>query len=69
MYYDPSGKFAISTLVIIGFFVGAGIGSGASIIGQAAANDWNFNSINWVQVGLDGFLGGVGGALSMSPLG
>ena len=68
MYADPSGEFAISTLIIIGFFVGAGIGTGASIIGQAAENDWSFNSINWVQVGLDGFLGGVSGALSMSPL-
>lgn len=69
MYSDPSGNFAITTLVLIGFGVGLFIGAGASAIGQAASNNWNFNDINWIQVGLDGVLGGISGALSMSPLG
>ena len=69
MYSDPSGHFAltISVLVLIGFGIGASIGATSSIVSQGIQN--GFNNINWWQVGLDSLIGGISGALSMSPLG
>lgn len=69
MFADPSGHFAITTLILIGLGVGAFIGAAASVVGQAATNNWDFSKINPWQVVLDGVLGGISGALSMSPLG
>ena len=68
MATDPTGRFVLSltALILIGFFVGAAIGSGASIISQGIDDGWD--NINWWQVGLDGLIGGLGGALAMSGL-
>lgn len=67
--YDPTGGFVLSltALILIGFGVGATVGVGASIVSQGISKGWD--NINWWQVGLDGLLGGVGGALAMSGLG
>lgn len=68
MYCDPSGKFAISAL-IIGVVAGMIIGGGASLITQAASNDWDWNSINYGLVINDAIFGGISGALAVSGLG
>ena len=69
MYVDPTGNFVLSltTLILIGFGVGATISVGASIISQGIDKGWS--NINWWQVGLDGLIGGISGALSMTGLG
>lgn len=61
MYVDPNGHFTISALILIGLGVGATVGAGASIVSQGISNGWE--NINWWQVGLDGLVGGLGGAL------
>ena len=68
MYSDPSGNFAISVL-IVGVVAGMIIGGGASMITQAASNDWNWNSINYGLVINDAIFGGISGALAVSGLG
>ena len=66
--FDPTGRFVLSltALILIGFGVGVVVGAGASIISQGIDKGWN--NINWWQVGLDGLIGGVSGALAMSGL-
>ena len=68
MYSDPSGKFAISAL-IIGVVVGMIIGAGTSVVTQAASNDWDFTNINYGLVINDAIFGGISGALAVSGLG
>ncbi len=67
MYYDPSGCLAISTMLLISIGVGFLIGAGSSAVCQGIEK--GFDDINWLQVGLDGVIGGIGGALAMSGLG
>ena len=68
MYTDPNGNFVLSltALILIGFGVSATISVGASIISQGIDKGWG--NINWWQVGLDGLIGGISGALSMTGL-
>lgn len=68
MYTDPNGNFVLSltALILIGFGVSAAISAGASIISQGIDKGWD--NINWWQVGLDGLIGGISGALSMTGL-
>ena len=67
--FDPSGHFAltVTALVWISFGVSALVGAGASIISQGIATNWQ--DINALQVIWDAGIAGIGGALSMSPLG
>ena len=69
MYADPSGCFAltVTALVWIAFGVSALVGATASVISQEIATDWQH--INVLQVIWDAGIAGIGGALSMSPLG
>ena len=62
MYADPSGHFAISTL-IIGAIIGAAVGFGTSVLSQSLMGD---KEINWGQVALDTVMGGISGALGAS---
>ena len=69
MYADPTGHFALTAtaLVWIVFVFSAFVGVTASVISQGIATDWQ--NINVLQVVLDAGIAGIGGALSMSPLG
>ena len=67
MFTDETGEFAISLLILISAGIGVAIGAGTSIVSQGLSNGWD--NINWWQVGLDGALGGISGALAMSGLG
>ena len=75
MYTDPSGHFAISTLLIgmaIGFGAGAALGAGFAIAEQAYnGGDWNWDlsSWNWGQIALSALGGGIAGAISSISLG
>ena len=64
MYADPSGHFAISTL-IIGAIIGAAVGFGTSVLSQSLMGD---KEINWGQVALDTLMGGISGALGASGI-
>ena len=66
MYIDPSGELVIS-LLIIGFFIGAGVAGGISIVAQGLTVGWD--NINWWQVGLDALIGGISGAFAATGLG
>ncbi|MBO5285542.1 MAG: RHS repeat-associated core domain-containing protein [Clostridia bacterium] len=66
MYTDPSGNFAISTL-IIGAIVGIVIGAVSSTISQGLNKGWD--NINGWQVLLDATIGGISGALGASGVG
>jgi len=66
MYSDPSGKFAIS-LLIIGFVIGVIVGSTASVVSQGITNGWD--NINGWQVALDGTIGGISGLLAFTGIG
>ena len=69
MYADPTGHFALTAtaLVWIAFVFSAFVGVTASVISQGIATDWQ--NINVLQVIWDAGIAGIGGALSMSPLG
>ena len=69
MYADPTGHFALTAtaLVWIAFGASAFVGATASVISQGIATDWK--NINALQVIWDAGIAGIGGALSMSPLG
>ena len=70
MYSDGSGHVAIlATLLALGMgaLIGASVGGVASIISQSLSND--NGEINWKQVGLDAFFGGVSGLVSCSGIG
>ena len=54
-YVDPTGHVAIS-LLLIGFFVGAAVGFGGSVVSQGITNGWD--NINWWQAGFDALIGG-----------
>ncbi|CDR31470.1 Uncharacterised protein [Acholeplasma oculi] len=66
MYFDPSGRVAIS-LLIAGFIVGALVASTASVISQGTTNGWD--RINVWQVLLDGSIGGISGLLAFTGIG
>lgn len=68
MYFDPSGNFAITAL-IVGVLAGMIIGAGTSIVTQAASNHWDWNDINYGLVINDAIFGGISGALAVSGLG
>lgn len=68
MYSDPSGRFAISAL-IIGVIVGAVIGGGSSIVTQLSSNGGNWDNINYGLVINDAIFGGISGAIAVSGLG
>lgn len=68
MYFDPSGNFAITAL-IVGVVAGMIIGAGTSIVTQAASNHWDWNDINYGLVINDAIFGGISGALAVSGLG
>lgn len=57
MIIDPSGKFAIS-LLVVGFIDDAVMGETASVVSQGITNGWD--NINGWQVALDGTIGGLG---------
>ena len=65
MKVDTDGNFAIS-LLLIGFAVGAAVGAGVSVVSQGLENGWD--NINWLQVGVDGLLGGINGMLAATGL-
>ena len=66
MNVDPSGHVAIS-LLLIGFFVGAAVGFGGSVVSQGITNGWD--NINWWQAGFDGLIGGISGLIGGSGVG
>lgn len=67
-YSDPSGHIALS-LILGGALVGAALGYGGSLIGQLAANNWDFSAVNtrslWVSMGA----GAITGALAPFAMG
>ena len=65
MYADPSGHFAISTL-IIGAIIGFVVGGATSAITQGLDKGWD--NINGWQVLLDATIGGISGALGASGI-
>ena len=65
-YVDPTGHVAIS-LLLIGFFVGAAVGFGGSVVSQGITNGWD--NINWWQAGFDGLIGGISGLIGGSGVG
>ena len=72
MYLDPSGNFAISSLLIgmgIGFLIGGLIGGGFEVGKQVYNNGWNIESWDWKQIGLSALGGAVAGAISAIPIG
>ncbi|MFR3347070.1 MAG: RHS repeat-associated core domain-containing protein [Christensenellales bacterium] len=66
MNVDPSGHVAIS-LLLIGFFVGAAVGFGGSVVSQGITNGWD--NINWWQAGFDALIGGITGLIGGSGIG
>ena len=64
MYVDPSGHFAINTL-IIGTIIGAAVGFGTSVLSQSLMGD---KEKNLGQVALDTVMGGISGALGASGI-
>ena len=66
MNVDPSGHVAIS-LLLIGFFVGAAVGFGGSVVSQGITNGWD--NINWWQAGFDALIGGISGLIGGSGVG
>lgn len=66
MYYDPTGHFFVSAL-LIGTLVGGIIGTGVSVISQGITNGWD--NINGWQVLLDGTIGAASGLLSATGIG
>ena len=66
MYYDPTGHFFVSAL-LIGTLVGGIIGAGVSVISQGITNGWD--NINGWQVLLDGTIGAASGLLSATGIG
>ena len=66
MCVDPTGHVAIS-LLLIGFFAGAAIGFGGSVVSQGISNGWD--NINWWQAGFDGLIGGISGLIGGSGVG
>ena len=65
-YVDPTGHVAIS-LLLIGFFVGAAVGFGGSVVSQGITNGWD--NINWWQAGFDALIGGITGLIGGSGVG
>ena len=65
-YVDPTGHVAIS-LLLIGFFVGAAVGFGGSVVSQGITNGWD--NINWWQAGFDALIGGITGLIGGSGIG
>ena len=65
-YVDPTGHVAIS-LLLIGFFVGAAVGFGGSVVSQGITNGWD--NINWWQAGFDALIGGISGLIGGSGVG
>ena len=65
MYADPSGHFAISTL-IVGAIIGFVVGGATSAITQGL--DKGLDNINGWQVLLDATIGGISGALGASGI-
>ena len=66
MCVDPTGHVAIS-LLLIGFFAGAAIGFGGSVVSQGITNGWD--NINWWQAGFDGLISGISGLIGGSGVG
>ena len=64
-YYDPSGHFGISTL-IIGAIIGFAVGGATSAVSQGLTKGWD--NINGWQVLLDATIGGISGALGASGI-
>ena len=64
-YYDPSGHFGISTL-IIGAIIGFAVGGATSAVSQGLTKGWD--NINGWQVLLDATTGGISGALGASGI-
>ena len=65
MYADPSGHFAISTL-IVGAIIGFVVGGATSVVSQGLTKGWD--NINGWQVLLDATIGGISGALGASGI-
>ena len=64
-YSDPSGHFAISTL-IVGAIIGFVVGGATSAVSQGLTKGWD--NINGWQVLLDATIGGISGALGASGI-
>jgi RHS repeat-associated protein len=59
MYVDPTGEFVPAA--ILG---GIAIGAGANLIYQLRQNGWQYECVDWAQVGISGAVGAfTGGAL------
>jgi len=68
MFTDPSGYgITLGVAILIGFIVGAVVGAASSTISQVIEYGWS--DINGWQVLLDGIIGGISGALSMTGFG
>ena len=66
-YCDPSGHFAITSLLIamgVGFGIGFAVGGAFEIGKQVYSNGWNPGNWDWTQIGLSALGGGVAGAIS-----
>ncbi len=59
-FVDPDG-----TILILPVFVGAAWGAGLDIGIQLAANDWDFECVNWASVAISAGVGAAGGALGV----
>ena len=55
----------ILSAMLVGAVIGAAVGGISSIVTQSICGN---GKINWWQVGLDAFMGGISGALGASPI-
>ena len=62
MYSDPSGEFAILATILITTLVGAALGFSISLGKQLYDNEFNFEGVNWKEVGISTLLGAAVGA-------
>ena len=63
---DPDGNFSILT-ILVPVITGAIISGGVKFLFEIIDNDWNFEEVNWKEVGIATLIGGISGGLSGLP--